>query len=252
MDDKMVDEKIKKALIDGTDSALGLKEDVWNNIQNNLDKHNMKGEIALAKKKRKSLFVTIASTAAVIAIVFAVSTEPGRAAAQKIKDLFLPEKDIVQELEGQEEDTHVNLNESEMGYIIYVDESRYKMEKLDGRDRIAFKEELDDNIPDVYMDIEQVRDSTPEELATQIEEELKADFEVVRNEGMVDEPLRAIRLYARDGDEWNSKVVKYYLVNNGKGGTFVIKEHFFYEASEGHGVRFDNMLKDFKIIELAK
>ena len=51
MDDKMVDEKIKKALIDGTDSALGLKEDVWNNIQNNLDKHNMKGEIALAKKK---------------------------------------------------------------------------------------------------------------------------------------------------------------------------------------------------------
>ena len=91
----------------------------------------------------------------------------------------------------------MNLNESEMGYIIYVDESRYKMEKLDGRDRIAFKEELDDNIPDVYMDIEQVRDSTPEELATQIEEELKADFEVVRNEGMVDEPLRAIRLYAR-------------------------------------------------------
>lgn len=158
----------------------------------------------------------------------------------------------MQELEGQDEQTHVNLNESEMGYVIYIDESRYKMEKLDGKDRIVFKGELSDEMPDVYMEIEQVKDKTPKELATEIESGLKTSFETVRNDGEVEEPLRAISLYGRDGDEWNSKVVQYYLVNNRKGGTFIIKQQFFYEASEGHGARFYHMLKDFEIVELTE
>jgi RNA polymerase sigma factor (sigma-70 family) len=43
------------------------------------------------------------------------------------------------------------------------------------------------------------------------------------------------------------KVVKYYLIDNGQGGTFVIEQHYFVEASEGHGARFDNMLKQFQV-----
>lgn len=253
MDNKTFDEKITDCLIKETDQALELKKDVWAEIQNTIKNDNKKGEIDMSnKKKRKSLLVTIASTAAAVVIIFAVGTETGRAAAAKVKEFFAPEKEIVQELEGQDEKADVTLEESEMGYIIYIDESRYQKESVDGKDRIVFKEKLDSNIPAVYMEIEQIKDKSPEDLATQIEGELKSTFTTVRNEGQVTEPLKAINLYARNGDEWNSKVVEYYLVDNGKGGAFVIKQQFFYEASEGHGVRFDNMLKEFKIVEIEK
>lgn len=253
MDDRTLDSKITECLIKETDEAVKLKKDIWTEIQNNIQNEKQRGIINMFnEKKKKSIFTTIVSTAAALAIFFFVGTETGRAAAAKVKEFFAPEKEIVQELEGQNENTDVTLEESEIGYIIYIDESRYQKESVDGKDRIVFKEKLDSNIPAVYMEIEQIKDKSPEDLATQIEGELKSNFTTVRNEGQVTEPLKAINLYARNGDEWNSKVVEYYLVDNGKGGAFVIKQQFFYEASEGHGVRFDNMLKEFKIIEIGK
>ena len=45
-----------------------------------------------------------------------------------IKDIFVPEKEIIQSIEGHEEKTEVNLNEgTDSEYIIYIDETRYKM-----------------------------------------------------------------------------------------------------------------------------
>lgn len=244
MNNKSFDEKITEALIKETDHALKLKEDLWNKIE---------GEISMPKnKKRKNIFIALTSIAAAIVIMFMVGTETGRAAAAKLKELFAPEKKIVQELEGQKEDTDVTLNESEMDYIIYIDESRYVKESENGKDRIVFREELDSNIPAVYMEIEQIQDKSPEGLAPQIEGELKNSFKTARNEGQVTEPIKGIHLYGRDGDEWNSKVVKYYLVDNEAGGTFLIKQQLFYEAEEGHGVRFDNMLREFKVVKIEK
>ncbi|MED4970575.1 RNA polymerase sigma factor [Parageobacillus toebii] len=53
--------------------------------------------------------------------------------------------------------------------------------------------------------------------------------------------------HGESGRQWNDEVAKYYLVDNGQGGTFVIEQHYFVEASEGHGARFDNMLKQFQV-----
>jgi len=64
----------------------------------------------------------------------------------------------------------------------------------------------------------------------------------------VKEPINSIFIYAGGATKWNDPVSKYYFVDNTKGGTFVIKQQLFLEAAEGHGVRFDNMVKEFKIV----
>ncbi|WP_026487359.1 hypothetical protein [Caldanaerobius polysaccharolyticus] len=197
--------------------------------------------------KRKSIFAKIGLTAAALIIAFAIGTNAGKAAVSKIKDIFVPQKVIVQDIEGQKEDTKVNLNESN-GYVIYIDENNYKLIKQDGKDKIIPKIKLDDRYPEVYMEIQQIKDKSPQEMATQIENELRSRFENVENKGIIEQPIRAIFIYARSGLKWNDTVVKYYLVDNKKGGTFVIKQQLFIEATEGHGVRFDNMLKEFKVI----
>lgn len=40
-----------------------------------------------------------------------------------------------------------------------------------------------------------------------------------------------------------------YEFVQGEEGSFIITQRYFLEASEGHGVRFDEMLKQFKILD---
>ncbi len=141
----------------------------------------------------------------------------------------------------------MNLNEGP-GYVIYVDESMYKLVKQDGKDRIVPKIDPGNNLPEVYMEIQRVADKSPQEIATQLETELRSSFENVDNYGVVKEPIESISLHARAGLKPDSTIVNYYLVDDNQGGTFVIKQQYFLEAAEGHGARFYHMLKEFKIV----
>lgn len=184
-------------------------------------------------------------------IAFLVRTEPGQAAITKIQDLLVPEKQVKENIEGIEEKTDVSLNKSEMGYVIYIDENRYTMDKSENKDKIIPRDKAE-NLPEVFMEIEQVENEAVEEVAIEIEKKLRYNFKMTESNGRVKEPIEGIYLYANTGNQRNDTVVKYYIIDNTKGGSFIIKQQFFLEASEGHGVRFDNMLKEFKIIPLEE
>lgn len=98
------------------------------------------------------------------------------------------------------------------------------------------------------MEIQRVANKSPQEMAAQLEAELKSSFETVDNYGVVNDPIESISLRARSGLEFDSPIVRYYLVDDKQGGTFVIKQQFFLGAEEGHGARFYHMLKEFKIV----
>jgi len=248
MEEKIFDQEIKDALLKATDTSLNLKNDIWKGIESKLEYYqNQKGGKTMKKNKFRSVFTALTLTAAALCVVFFTSTNAGRAAVAKIKEILAPEKVIVQDIEGQKEDTKVNLNEGP-GYVIYVDESMYKLVKQDGKDRIVPKVDPGNNLPEVYMEIQRVADKSPQEMATQLEAELRSSFESVDNYGVVKEPIESISLHARAGLEPDSTIVNYYLVDDNQGGTFVIKQQYFLEAAEGHGARFYHMLKEFKIV----
>jgi hypothetical protein len=241
------DNKITESLLDGTNEAEELKTMVWNNIKNELNLSEGESKNMKTKKNGIPAFVKYGSIAAAMAIVIASNTQYGHAAADKIKQLFAPNKIVKLQIEGTNEKQNVSLKEGSAKYIIYIDEERYTMVSKDGKDKITPKIKAK-NYPEVFMEIHQIKGKTPKALASEIEKELKTKYKNVDNKGAVKEPLKAIFLNARSGSKSKDTVVNYYLVDNTKGGTFVIKQQYFVEASEGHGARFYGMLKEFKIV----
>lgn len=241
------DKKINDALLYGTEEATELTGMVWSNIQKELNLDEVKKVQVKPKKNKIFSFAKYGSMAAAVIIMLVINTQYGQATIGKIKDLFVPSKVVKQQLEGTEEQGNMTLKESSMKYIIYIDEERYTMQHLEGKDKITAKA-MAENAPEVFMEIQQVKDKKPEAIASELEKELITNYVKVENRGTVNEPIKATLVYANNGAKWNSSIIKYYLVDNTKGGTFIIKQQFFLEAEEGHGARLNNMLKEFKIV----
>ncbi len=246
------DERAKEALDKRTEQdTIGLKDEIWNGLEKELfseEKVN-RGDVKKMKKKNRVIPIII-TTAAALVIAFSLRTDTGMAFMKGIKDMFVPEKEITQSIEGQDEKTDVNLNEgANSGYIIYVDETRYKMINGDKADVITTIEPLPEKYPEVTMEIRQVAGQKPEVLVKEIEAELKNDFPELRAIETVTEPFEGYLLHGLNGSGWDAKVVHAYVISNGKKGSYIITENYFLEAAEGHGARFHRMLESFELVE---
>jgi hypothetical protein len=244
---KNFDERTKNDLLKNTEPPENIKEEIWSNIEKELFR---KGRAASRKKKRKR-WIPIGIAVATIIIFFGMQTQTGMAVVDQIKEFFEPEKKVIQEIEGQPEETDVQLNEgTNAEYVIYIDESRYKLIKGEEADLITPKDPLPDRYPEVSLEIRQIPDVVPEELVNEVTNELRKEFPDLSEPEFVTQPVEGYQLHGIiGGQEWDSPVVHAYIISNGKSGSFVITERYFLEAAEGHGARFTEMLKEFKVIE---
>lgn len=241
------DERAKRELYKNTTPPDGIHEEIWENIEKELFQTRRTTKV----KRKKKRWIPIGITAAVFMFLFSTRTEPGMAVMNQIKDLFEPEKKVIQEIEGNEEVTDVQLSEgSDADYVIYIDTSRYKMIKGEDADLITTIEPLPDHYPDVSMEIRQIPNSAPNEVVNDVAIELRNEFPDLTEPEYVTEPVEGYQLHGiSGGQEWDSPVVHVYVISNGKSGSFVITERYFLEAAEGHGVRFRQMLEEFVIVE---
>lgn len=241
--DKRIKEELHKR---ATEESYGLKGEIWNELEKELFTEE-KGEVRKMKGRTIALLVAIAAG---LFIIFSLQTNTGSALIKGIKDMFAPEKEIIQGIEGQDEETEVHLNEGkDSEYIIYVDETRYKMIQSEDADIITTLEPLPEKYPEVTLEIKQFANETPEELVKKVEADLKKDFPELREIENVTEPVEGFLLHGAAGSEWDSKIVHTFVISNGKEGSFVISGNYFLEAAEGHGARFHYMLESFEIVE---
>lgn len=252
MVEKRLDEKIQESLLLGTENSLELKEEIWQEIEKNI-KNNEKGEMIQMKRqknlrnRRKKNHFKYGVAAAALLLFIGAGTETGQATFEKIKEFLVPEKVITEELEGMKEDTNVALNEGQMNYTIYFDEERYMMEKLEDRDKIFPRPVEGMDLSNIhYMEIMEEKNKTPKELASETHQNLQGRFKELKDIEEIKEPIDGIFLYGYNLGE-KDDVERYYFIDNQQGGTFIIKQRMTFEALEGHGVRFDNMLKEFRI-----
>lgn len=245
--DKQIEQAFKQKLIDKTEP---LQDDIWTSLETELfHKTAPKGEVRKMNRKTRmlSLFVAIA---AAFFIIFSLQTKQGAAIIGQIKDFFAPEKEITQSIEGQDEQTDVTLHEgTNVEYIIYIDESRYKMVKGEETDIITTIDPLPENYPPVSLEIKQIADQKPEVVLQELEVTLKQNFPELRSAESVTEPVDGYLLHGINGNEPTSKVVHAYVISNGKEGSFILQGNYFLEAAEGHGARFHHMLESFEIVE---
>lgn len=244
-----LDDRVKKEVLDRTDNTSStLKDDIWNHIDEELFQQKSRREKKV-KKKSKIIPIIIAVAAGVM-ILFSTQTETGSAFIKQIKDMFVPEKEIIQSIEGHEEETDVNLQEGkDSEYIIYIDEERYKLVEGEESDIITTREPLEERYPEVSMEIKQFTDITPQEMVSTLETELTSAYTKVTGIESVTKPLEGFKLHGISGSEWDSPVTNVYVIDNKNGGSFVITEKYFLEAAEGHGARFYAMLQEFEIVE---
>ncbi|AKL97260.1 hypothetical protein CACET_c38320 [Clostridium aceticum] len=249
---KNFDEKIEQSLKQGTDSSVELKEEIWNKIESRINDNNMEVNMKMERQKRsKKNFWGVGTIAAALAIMFLAGTAPGHATIDRIKELFTPEKVIVEEIEGMEEQSDVTLQRSKLGYVIYFDEERFALETIDGKDKIAPREQAD-YVPEVFMEIQHVEGRDVKSLVPEIQKSLEEEYGVSISREEVASPVEGTVLHGTEGRKWDDIVVRCYLVDDTQGGTFVIKQQYFLEAAEGFGHRFNNMLKEFQIIMLEE
>ena len=217
------------------------KEMVWNRIERDINRSD------LVKKSRNTrIFNSIVASAAAALIVFGTfETKPGQAMIKNIKDMFDQEKKVEISVEGEKEKTKTKLldgTQKENGksdYVLYYDKERYTMKKEDDKDILTPKIKAE-NAPEVSLTISQKTGMTEEKVVNEIQDELKKKYQNVTAEN-VNDPFKATMIRVVSGNEWNSVVKNVYILDNHKGGVFVIEEHLFLEASEGHGARFYQM-----------
>ncbi|WP_249869434.1 hypothetical protein [Oceanobacillus saliphilus] len=256
------DRKIVRLLKKHTDDAAELKEVTWNRIDQELFSSVSDTKTFQRKGRGKGFVIAGLSTAAIIAIlIFGFMTDTGQAMIQNLKEMFVEEKEEEIELEGQKEDTNLQLETNEeLRYIIYIDEDRYKMVEGETSDRIETKETLGDMYPDVYMEITRVENTTTEEVVAYIRETVEndGDMELVKEE-QITEPIESVLVQAigpaytnefgKTGHQWDTPVHRYYITDEYEGQVFVVKQVYFLEAAEGHGARFEYMLESFQVVK---
>lgn len=209
------------------------------------NEHDKKAKLT---NRNLPLFMGIAA-GAIMVFILGIS-KPGMEAIAKVKEVFVPQKKVLQQIEGEKEQHEVNLKKNTKGYIIYMDDSYFTIEHLNGSDKITPKNKLNDsNFPELYMEIKEVSNKKPSDLFYTIEKQLKSQYKYVNSTGKVVQPLEALRISATSDKKSNSKEVVNYIVDNKKGGSFLITQQLFIEAEEGMGVRFNNILKEFKLTE---
>ncbi|KXZ40402.1 hypothetical protein SAMN05661008_00044 [Alkalithermobacter thermoalcaliphilus JW-YL-7 = DSM 7308] len=240
------DEKIKQSLILNTDEAKQLKDIIWKDIEMKI---NTEKDNSIRKETNIFKNIKLLAIAASISIIFLLNTNYGQAAIDKIKEIFVQEKNNIELIEGIKEKNKVDLQTGQLGYVIYFDKEEYILENNNQKDKIIPKiQSNSSNLPEIFMEISRIKDKSPDEVSLDIYQTLKGKYNILNAPEKITTPINGLFIYASSGYNWDDTVLKFYVISDQKGGTFLIKQQLFLEASEGYGVRFDNMLKDFHIV----
>lgn len=254
MDDKNLEQKIREALEKESGNLEGHKEEIWKNLEAFIHSEPLKGVADMSEKKKKNpernKWLRYGLVASLLAVFVFTSTSIGQAAVKSVVNFFIPQKTIVEELEGEKEDTEVELSEMDSGYIIYLDKERYDIMEMDGYDLITPKPVDGMELSKLYfMEISQDRERKPEELAAQRRMDLMARYDETIGPEVVTYPIDAVAVRGKNlGGKL--ELERYYYFDNQKGGSFIIRQMLTVEAEAGHGARFDNMLKEMRIVEV--
>lgn len=134
-------------------------------------------------------------------------------------------------------------------YAIYVDLERYQFIHGDDGDQIRPITQLPEEYPDVSILINHRPTQTPEQSIEKVMTDLHARFQTVSAPVKVKSPLNAWMIRASSGTNYNSPITKVYIVKDAKKGSYILTKNYFLVAEEGHGVRFDSMLKYFTVLK---
>ena len=216
------------------------------------------------QKNRKRHAGWIAAAAALVVLFAFFQTAPGAAALEAVKEtvtnlietLFPPREIAVivegetevkqQEAGGREPETREDGTVYVPGFAIYYDTELYTMSEENGVTYIRFA--TDSDLPPCEVEIRHMPGLNPEDAAKAVREEMTADWEYV-SEIRTLETGEGLAFSFAAGANWDAACGDVFFLSDGRDGCFRIISRYFMEATEGHGVRFGQMVRTFEIID---
>ena len=228
---------------------------------------------AHAESRRRRRGVKLLRFAAAAVLVFAAlgvffSTSTGRAFAEYVQavcenliEKLFPPRETSMTLEGLE-DVTVAEPHGEIAptgspspwadYVIYVEEDGNEITKLENYFRLSRPVDAS-GLPELFMEIVQAADITPDALAEQIIAAEAASGELTHT-GTDSQAVGGKFLclnfteLPKSGRSGSDCCRSYYICDNGRGGCFKITVQYFLEAAEGFGSRCAQYLSTFEIL----
>lgn len=141
--------------------------------------------------------------------------------------------------------------EEDPGFTIYINEELYYLTE-DGGDYVVRPRDTV-QVPDTELPACELRISHQPYLSLEEAERVLPERWRERYPDLSeweDSPLTGgLRLWGSDGLEWDAAYLEAYLVEDGRGGVYVLTIGCFMEAAEGHGQRFVDMVRTFRPAE---
>lgn len=211
------------------------------------------------RKARRWLGRLAAAMLAVLAVIVFLRTPPGRAFADYVYENLIqklfPTLTQPVTVEGMTSSVtakpygQLSGGSKLANFVIYIDED-YKVVEDENYYRAEFEYSSDSeyyaSLPETYLEIVQVPDTSAAQLAEEIA--ASEDLTLVYHSEPTDD-FPYIVLDYQEAQQPDSRIVTYYLRNNGRGGTFRITVQTFLEAAEGHGVRLAQAVAGLQILD---
>ncbi len=150
-------------------------------------------------------------------------------------------------VEGMTEEVNYKGIKSSLGYTIQYDDESLNLTRENKKD--FYRATIDDIKDKVYFTVEHLEKSYDElknENKDNNIEEVEINGQKAFKVTFIDDVL-----FDENNNttwKWDSDVKKFWYID-ANNGTYLIEEHYFFEATEGWGVRINQMLNTFKIIE---
>lgn len=132
-------------------------------------------------------------------------------------------------------------------FIIHVNPNVYVSREENGTYVIRPTTPTDEGIPECSLQIFRVSDATPAATAERIRTTLTESYLNVGDIG-VSTVTDGLFIHADNGNTWNAEQVDVTITDDLSGGSYVLAASYFTEATEGHGVRFADMVGTFKAV----
>ena len=135
----------------------------------------------------------------------------------------------------------------ERGFALYVNQESYRCREESGVYLVEPVLVLPDGLPPCRLEIVRRAYVSPQYAAEQAAEELKetyAEVSDITEAAAID----GLTVSGSDGVAWDDAQADIYVVSDRQGGAYVLTARYFTEATEGHGVRFRDMVGTFEAV----
>ena len=160
-------------------------------------------------------------------------------------DISTDEKITEITIEGMKEDVHYTGIKSPMGYTIQYDKDAFSLTREQDKD--VYRSNIEDISDEVYFTVEYLEKSFDEFKKENLNGNLE-DIEINACRAFSTTFIDGILASENQDVKWDSDVKTLWYIDSGK-GTYLIEEHYFFEATEGWGVRINQMINTFNVIE---